>query len=334
MLDFFMICTRSTKQGVVEVYPKFIIKKSQDLMIRGGDFYAVWLEESKLWSTDEQDVIQIIDRELDNYANENREKIDGYLKVRHMWDCENGMIDNWHKYCQRQMRDSFHMLDEKIVFSNMSASKEDYVSRKLDYPLAKGDCTAYDKLISTLYSEEERRKIEWAIGSIVTGDSKWRQKFMVLYGSMGSGKSTVINIFQKLFKGYYSAFDAKSLGSSNNAFALEPFVSNPLIAIQHDGDLSRIEDNSRLNSIVSHEMMTVNEKFKTAYSNRFKAFLLMGTNRPVKITDAKSGLLRRLIDVTPSGNKLPFDEYNTLYNQIDFELGAFAYRCKQVYENN
>ena len=334
MIDFLMISTRSTKRGTVEIYPKFIIKKSSDLMIRGGDFYAVWLEEKKLWSTDEQDAIQLIDRELDRYAEANKDKFDGSVRVLHMWDSGSGMIDSWHKYCQRQMRDSFHMLDEKIIFSNMETTKEDYVSKRLDYPLEKGDCSAYDKLMSTLYSADERLKIEWAIGSIVTGDSKWKQKFMVLYGSAGTGKSTVLNIIQKLFKGYYSVFDAKSLGSSNNSFALEAFKSNPLIAIQHDGDLSRIEDNTRLNSLVSHEIMTVNEKFKSAYSNSFKAFLFMGTNKPVKITDAKSGLLRRLIDVTPSGNLLSFEEYDRLIKQMDFELGAIAYHCKEVYEKN
>ena len=72
MLDFVTIATRPTKRGVVEIYPKFIIKKSADLMIRGGDFYAVWLEERGLWSTDEQDALQLIDRELDRYADENR----------------------------------------------------------------------------------------------------------------------------------------------------------------------------------------------------------------------------------------------------------------------
>lgn len=334
MIDFLMISTRSTKRGTVEIYPKFIIKRSSDLMIRGGDFYAIWIEEKKLWSTDEQDAIWLIDRELDRYAEENKDKFDGSVRVLHMWDSGSGMIDSWHKYCQRQMRDSFHMLDEKIIFSNMETTKEDYVSKSLDYPLEKGDYSAYDKLMSTLYSADERRKIEWAIGSIVTGDSKWKQKFMVLYGSAGTGKSTVLNIIQKLFKGYYSVFDAKSLGSSNNSFALEAFKSNPLIAIQHDGDLSRIEDNTRLNSLVSHEMMTVNEKFKSAYSNSFKAFLFMGTNKPVKITDAKSGLLRRLIDVTPSGNLLSFEEYDSLYKQTDFELGAIAYHCKEVYEKN
>ena len=334
MIDFLMISTRSTKRGVIEIYPKFIIKKSSDLMIRGGDFYAIWLEDRGLWSTDEQDALQLIDRELDRYAEENRKNFDSSVKVLHMWDSESGMIDSWHKYCQKQMRDSFHMLDEKLIFSNTPTNKKDYASKKLKYPLEEGTVNAYDKLMSTLYSETEREKIEWAIGSIVCGDSKKLQKFMVLYGAAGTGKSTVLNIIQQLFDGYYSVFDAKALGSSSNSFALEAFKSNPLVAIQHDGDLSRIEDNTRLNSLVSHELMTVNEKFKSTYANRFKCFLFMGTNKPVKITDAKSGLIRRLIDVSPSGDKLSPKEYKTVMKQIEFELGAIAYYCQNVYLAN
>lgn len=329
-----MISTRSTKRGVIGIYPKFIIKKSSDLMIRGGDFYAIWIEERGLWSTDEQDALQLIDRELDKYAEENRYKFDSTVKVLHMWDAESGMIDSWHKYCQKQMRDSFHMLDEKLIFSNNETNKKDYASKKLSYPLEPGDLSAYDKLMSTLYSEEERHKIEWAIGSIVSGDSKKIQKFMVLYGAAGTGKSTILNIIQQLFEGYYSVFDARALGSSSNSFALEAFKANPLVAIQHDGDLSRIEDNTRLNSLVSHELMTVNEKFRSTYSNRFKCFLFMGTNKPVKIADAKSGLIRRLIDVSPTGNKLSPQEYKTIMKQVSFELGAIAHHCLQVYLND
>ena len=331
MIDFLMISTRSTKRGVIEIYPKFIIKKSSDLMIRGGDFYAIWLEERGLWSTDEQDALQLIDYELDKYAQENRHSFDATVKVLHMWDAESGMIDRWHKYTQKQMRDSFHMLDEKLIFSNTETNKKDYASKRLNYPLEKGTITAYDKLMSTLYTENERQKIEWAIGSIVSGESKKLQKFMVLYGAAGTGKSTILNIIQQLFDGYYSVFDAKALGSSSNSFALEAFKSNPLVAIQHDGDLSKIEDNTRLNSLVSHELMTVNEKFKSTYANRFKCFLFMGTNKPVKITDGKSGLIRRLIDVSPSGNKLSQKEYKTVMKQVEFELGAIAYHCQEVY---
>ena len=334
MLDFLMISTRSTKRGVIEIYPKFIIKKSSDLMIRGGDFYAIWIEERGLWSTDEQDALILIDKYLDEYAEENKCKFEAQVRVMHMWDAESGMIDTWHKYCQKQMRDSFHQLDDTLIFANTKVSKKDYSSKRLPYPLEKGDISAWDKLISTLYSPEERHKIEWSIGAIVTGDSKNIQKFMVFYGSAGTGKSTILNIIQKLFEGYYSVFDARALGSSSNSFALESFKSNPLVAIQHDGDLSRIEDNTRLNSLVSHELMTVNEKFKAAYSNRFNAFLYMGTNKPVKITDAKSGLIRRLIDVTPTGEKLSRAEYHDVTKRVNFELGAIAKHCEEVYRED
>ena len=334
MLDFFMVTTRSKARGVTEIYPKFIMKKSSDLMIRGGDFYAIWVEERGLWSTDEQDVIRLVDKEIDKFVEENKHKIEGHVKVLYMWDAESGIIDAWHKYCQKQLRDNYNSLDEKLIFSNDPSNKKDYASKRLSYPLEPCDIPAYEKLISTLYTEEERHKLEWAIGSIITGDSKWIQKFMVLYGAAGTGKSTILNIMQQLFEGYYSVFDARALGSSNNAFALEAFKSNPLVAIQHDGDLSRIEDNTRLNSLVSHELMTINEKFKSQYTSRFQCFLFMGTNKPVKITDAKSGLIRRLIDVSPSGNKVSAKEYKTLTKQVAFELGGIACHCRDVYLND
>ena len=335
MMDFLTVSAKVKKNGPTEIYPKFKIIDSSDLMIRGGDFYAVWVEERALWSTKEQDLIHLVDEEVRKYAEDYEAKHAGEEVIKmYMEDSESGIIDKWHRYCQKQMRDSFVPLDEKLIFSNDVTTKEDYASKRLPYPLEKGDIPAYDKLISTLYSPEERKKIEWAIGAIVTGDSKTIQKFMVLYGSAGTGKSTILNVIQQLFEGYYSVFDAKALGSSSNDFALEAFKSNPLVAIQHDGDLSRIEDNTRLNSLVSHELMTVNEKFKSTYANRFNCFLFMGTNKPVKITDAKSGLISRLIDVTPSGKRLTPTEYKDVTKRVEFELGGIAYHCKEVYLKN
>lgn len=334
MLDFLIVSTHSKKGGVTEVFPKLVIKKSNDLMIRGGDFYAIWDEEKGFWSTDEQDALRLIDRAVKEKYEEVSKTNDGITIPLYMWDSGSGMIDAWHKYCQKQMRDYYHQLDEKLIFANFKTKKRDYASKQLSYPLEEGDISAYDKLIGTLYSPEERMKIEWAIGAIVSGDSNKIQKFLVFYGAAGTGKSTILNIIQKLFDGYYCVFDAKALGSTNNSFALEAFKSNPLVAIQHDGDLSRIEDNTRLNSLVSHELMTVNEKFKSTYANRFNAFLFMGTNRPVKITDGRSGLIRRLIDVVPSGNKIPTKEYKSLVKRIDFELSGIAKHCLDVYESD
>ncbi len=328
-MDWFRVGVKEKRNGNVEIFPDFIIGRSKDLMVRARSFYAIWDEERGLWSTDEYDVQELVDRELRKQA-ENYKSEGGDVHVKYLQSFDSASWTKFRNFIS-QVSDNSHQLDQNLTFSNIDVKKTDYVSRRLPYPLHAGDISAWDELIGTLYSPEERAKIEWAIGAVISGDSKKIQKFLVLYGPAGTGKSTVLNIVQSLFDGYTTTFEAKALGSNSNAFATEVFKSNPLVAIQHDGDLSKIEDNTKLNSIISHEEMTMNEKYKPSYTARVNAFLFMGTNQPVKISDAKSGIIRRLIDVHPTGNKIPANHYHTLMAKIDFELGAIAHHCLEVY---
>jgi energy-coupling factor transporter ATP-binding protein EcfA2/DNA-binding ferritin-like protein (Dps family) len=331
-MDFYKICTREIEKGPhkgsFELYPDFIVGRSKDLMVRGRSFYAIWDEEQQLWSTDEYDVQRLVDLDLQKY----KESLpDNHLYTIKSVSSFNSNSWNQFKKYVNNLSDNSHQLDDNLVFANQEIKKADYVSRRLPYPLLESDISAWNELVSTLYSVEERAKLEWAIGAVVSGDSKKIQKFLVLYGSAGTGKSTILNIIQKLFEGYTTTFEAKALGMNGNAFATEAFKSNPLVALQHDGDLSKIEDNTKLNSIISHEEMTMNEKYKPSYTSRVNALLFMGTNQPVKISDAKSGIIRRLIDVHPTGIRIPANHYNTLMTQIDFELGGIAWHCLNVY---
>ena len=329
-MDFYVIKEKSTKRGIREIFPDFRVGRSKDLMVRGQRFYAIWDEEAGLWSTDEYDVQRLVDQDLYAYKKHLQRNTEDEVVVKTLSDFSSGMWEAFKKYV-KSMSDNSHQLDEKLTFANDEVKKKDYVSKRLSYPLEKGECKAYGELIGTLYEPEERAKLEWAIGAVVAGEGKRIQKFIVLYGEAGAGKSTILNIIQRLFDGYYTTFEAKALTSTSNAFATEVFKSNPLVAIQHDGDLSHIEDNTKLNSIVSHEEMTMNEKYKASYTARVNCFLFMATNRPVKITDAKSGVIRRLIDVKPSGQRIPAKKYQALMNQIQFELGAIASHCLEVY---
>jgi energy-coupling factor transporter ATP-binding protein EcfA2 len=331
-VDFYQIRERSTKNGTIEVYPDFKVGRSKDLMVRGKSFYAIWDEERGLWSTDEYDVQRLIDKDLLEYRDKLKQKTDSPIHVKFMSNFSTNAWRQFRNYLN-SISDNAEQLDQKITFQNTEVKKTDYVSRRLPYALDNGDIEAYEILMSTLYFSEERKKLEWAIGAVLNGDAKSIQKFIVIYGEGGSGKSTFLNILQKLFEGYYTTFEAKALTGSNNQFATETFRGNPLVAIQHDGDLSRIQDNTKLNSIVSHEYMTMNEKYKPSYMAKANAFLFMATNQPVKITDAKSGIIRRLIDVKPSGKIVPVDQYHSLVSRIDFELGAIANHCLNVYRS-
>lgn len=334
-MDFVKFQKVVPKKGVIKIIPDFQVIQSEDLMIQGRSFYAVWDEENKRWSRSDYDLRRLVDQEMKKYIDSLQDITDADgrpydLQYTYLRGYNSGTWRTFKNYVSN-LSDNFHSLDSTITFLNTEPKKSNYSSKCVNYNLKEGDYGAWDKLVGTLYEPEERAKIEWTIGSIISGESRSLQKFLVFYGEAGSGKSTIINIMQWLFEGYYTPFEAKTLTSATNAFATEMLRGNPLVAIQHDGDLSKIEDNTKLNSIVSHEEIVVNEKFKAPYSLRPNAFLIMATNRPVKITDAKSGIIRRLIDVVPSGNRIPPKEYNALMSQIKFELGAIAYHCQEVY---
>lgn len=319
-----------------EVYPEFLVRASSDLMTRGGGkFYAVYDQRTGFWTQDEYKIQEFIDEELKSFLENELVKKEGMnateanTTVRYLMGFHSKSWLEYKTYVG-SLPDHFHQLDDKLCFQNSKITKKDYVSRCLPYALEKGSYESWDKLIGTLYSPEEREKIEWAIGSVIAGDSKDIQKFVVLYGAPGAGKGTVLKIIQKLFPGYYKMFDAKTLCGSN-AFPFEQFRTNPLIALQTDGNLSRIEDNTNLNSLISHETVMMNEKRKQSYDFTPKCFLFMASNNPVQITDSKSGIIRRLLDVNPTGVTIPMKEYDQLMNQIDFELGGIAWHCLEVY---
>lgn len=327
-LDFFEIKKKNVKNQSF-LYPSFNYNKPRDLMVKGKAFYAVWDEDRKVWSTDEFDVQRLVDDAiLKTIDKEPVDKSDALL-------LRDSSSNQWKAYKAyiKDMPDNYKQLDTKITFVNDICKKTDYVSKRLSYALEEGDISAYDELMSVLYSPEERQKLEWAIGAIVSGDSKKIQKFIAIFGKPGKGKGTFLNIVDSLFEGYVSSFNAKELANGNNSFAGDAFADNPLVAIQTDGNLSKIYDNTLLNSIVSHEKIIINEKFKSKYELRPNAFLFMATNDEVYITNYSSGLTRRLIDVYPTDITIPKAKYNELMSAIETEKGAIAYHCLQVYNS-
>lgn len=309
----------------------------KDIMIKGQDFYAIYDKDKKLWSTNKGDAIRLIDKELFEYAKDYSSK---YIKddemsisVKSLSGSTTKGIDDFNHWYQKQTSDTFEWLNSKIIFNDQETERSDYATFKLPYSMKAGDTSGWDTLVGRLYSDEEKRKIEYAIGSIISGDSKTLQKFFIFVGDAGTGKSTIMKIISDMFDGYVSTIDIKSIGMGAS-FALESLRSNPLISIQDDVDLSRIEDNARLNSIVSHERIMVNEKHKSQYEAKFHTIIFAGTNREVKITDARSGLLRRMIDIEPTGDTFKRREYDDLMNRIKFEYGAICKKCYDIYEED
>lgn len=328
MLDFVRICEKTSK-GKTIVCSEFIIRsKYKDLMIKGGNFMAFFDESTGFWCTDMQRLVEVIDSMTDEYIAEHNI---ADAKPLYLSNYTSTKWEELRRYFRSQ-EDYYEHLDRNILFNNSEVTRKSYATFKLPYNMRDADTPAWDELMESLYEPEEREKLEWAVGAIIKGDSKKIQKFISIYGEPGTGKGTFLDILTSMFDGYCKTFKSETLGNANASFSLEQLSSNPLIAIDPDGDLSKITLNTRLNTVISHESMVVNEKFKKQYSMRFDSFLFIGTNTPVKITDTKSGLIRRLIDVYSKGYKIPENKYNKLMKAVKFEYGGIAKKCLDTYE--
>ena len=73
-MDFYQIRSRETKDKGMELYPDFIVGRSQDLMVQGRTFYAIWDAERGLWSRDEYDVQRLVDEDLEAEADRLRKE--------------------------------------------------------------------------------------------------------------------------------------------------------------------------------------------------------------------------------------------------------------------
>lgn len=341
MIKYVKPFVSETRNGTIEVHPEFQAN-GKDFMTKGKQFYAVLDPETNFWVTDESVAKDIADDQLYSYAREHfTEMPDGRLvndigkpvRVLTINNYQTKKLREWKEFLTKVAPNyNYHPLDSDITYIGEEVKPTDYRSKRLPYVVADGSIDAYDKFMSTCYAPEERQKIEWAIGSIFSGDSKNIQKFIVFYGAPGTGKSTVMNLIQDLFEGYWSAFDVNALVARSNQFATAAFKDNPLVAIHHDCNLSRIEDNSIFNSLVSHETIYINEKNKAQYPMKLNSFIFLGTNEVVDVPDTKRGIVRRMIDVYPTGDILPKSEYDSCVENMRFELGAIASHCIAVFK--
>ena len=335
MPDFLKIVINTEAKGGPVAYPTFICGRVKDIMVQGGKFKAAWDEDNLVWITDKNLIPGLIDREIDKAIKEAEERTGippkMYREIRYARMGAYKVMNEFKNYIENQMADNYIPLDHKLIFKSDPYRREDYSTTRLPYDIVEMKTPAFDKIIETLYYPQERKKIMWAIGSVLSGDSKKIQKFFALYGKPGTGKGTIIEIIQQLFEGYYSTFSADALTNRNSQFSMEPFKNNPLVAIDADAQLEYINDNTKLNTITSHEYMIINEKHKQQYRLKIESLLFVATNDPIKITSASSGLIRRLVDIRPSENLLDPEEYFRCKEQIAFELGGIAYKCLQVY---
>lgn len=342
LYDFLVVKETKDKNSRKVFTPNFQINShTEDLMIRSKKFYAIFNWETNLWETDINVAMELIDKQVHAYVSEKigqaiMEDPDYAPIIKRITDTDNGLSRKFRNFCEVDMEDRYECLNQKVKFSNSEVKKKDYVSYKLPYPLQPGPTTYFMKIMDKLYLPEEQKKICWMIGAMLAGDQGKIQKFFVFFGEPGSGKSTIIDkvIVDTILGGtkspYTSKFTAELL-VNKDSFGTDFLASDPIFAFDDDADLSRVDSRTTLNLIVSHEKVRVNGKFARVFWTYPKCFLVCGTNDPVQVSQ-RSGFIRRLIDIRPTGELLSPDEYDEAINQLQFERSGIASYCLDLYK--
>lgn len=135
-MDFYTIEAAPMRglPGMMEVAPWFLNTNSRDLMLRDGDFVAIWNPRTGLWSKDEFDVVDLVDDDVRKYV----ENTPGQKLMPRF--CARERDGVWKRYRQwtKNMVDTDHPLDRMPVFADTPIRQEDHVSYRLPYSLEEG----------------------------------------------------------------------------------------------------------------------------------------------------------------------------------------------------
>lgn len=116
------------------------------------------------------------------------------------------------------------------------------------------------------------------------------EKFFILTGVGGSGKSTFLNIIKQLFDNDVSA---STLADLSNEFKLEEALRHRLICADelNSDDIN----NGAVKTICSRQPVHVNRKYGSTYQTRSQSAMIFSCNKPPRLNISDSGMMRRVV---------------------------------------
>ncbi len=167
---------------------------------------------------------------------------------------------------------------------------EHYLTFKLPInynPTAK--CDKIDKFFSSVV--DEPAELYELIAYALYRDYPY-QRFFILYGSGGNGKTTFLNVLTKLLGGH-NASSTTLDAIINNRFATATLVGK-LANISGDEKIKKISNSAILKSLVGGDLITAERKGKDPFQFKNHSKLIISTNRIPTTDDTTPAFFRRV----------------------------------------
>lgn len=182
-------------------------------------------------------------------------------------------------------------------------------------PDAKQEGNKIEKFLNFICNREEREMLLQFMGYSLTKDVG-QQKFLVLNGEGGSGKSTVIRLIESLVgSNNVSNIALSDLQQRFASFGLMGKLLNSCA----DLEVTALEDTSVLKKVLGEDTLRAEQKGKDAVSFKSYAKLIFSTNElPLVRAEKTNGFYRRLL-VLPM-NKVPEHRNPNLFQELNAEI--------------
>lgn len=227
-----------------------------------------------------------------------------------------------------------------IVFQNGTYDMEkdcmkpndpnDYILSGHDYKLdMESDTPLTDAWFKETFQNADKFMMEY-IGYMFYRSYKPFQKFVILRGSGGDGKSTFLNYVRKMIGGNNtSSVDLKGLSGDNAKFNTSHLYGKEL---NYFADIGKnyLEDSSTIKALTGDDYITGEFKGKDPFDFMNYAKLLFSANELPTFSDFTKGFIRRIGLV----NFYFIPDFTNRYDmkQIEDEIPAFTYKCMLAFE--
>lgn len=171
-------------------------------------------------------------------------------------------------------------------------------------------------------NEEDREMLLQYIGLCMTADTR-QQKFMILCGTGGSGKSTLIKMIENAIgTDNISNISLKELTQRFASFGLMGKLLNSCA----DLEVTALEDVSLLKKILGEDSIRAEPKGKDAFSFKSYAKLIFSTNElPLILNEKSNGFYRRLMVLKM--DRQPVKAEADFFDRLQAETDYFIQRC-------
>lgn len=177
---------------------------------------------------------------------------------------------------------------------------------------------------------DDREMLLQFLGYSLTRDTR-QQKFLILVGTGGSGKSTVIKMLESVVgSDNISNISLKELSQRFASYGLMGKLVNSCA----DLEISALEDVSLVKKVLGEDSIRAEQKGKDAISFRPYAKFIFSTNQlPIVLSETTNGFYRRLLilkmDRLPDKAKIDFLE--TLQKETDHFIHLLVSALERMY---